>query len=474
MKRYALFIFFCAILAQPSWADWMVLDSSDTQDWVRVMEQHYPKYKDTMIRPTALLKFDTDDIPSPAAIQSAYLIFYVTRSEPGATITLSYVTDDSWSFDLTEAEDLYNWPVKAKMATYETGYAGYKIFDLTKFFKEDLHPKNVEPGASTGHFSLKITPDGPYFPWERIASPGFYEGDMRPYIHVQYSVSATEPLPDLSAYGSSIETDPVWPKPDSKVELKAMIRNRGAVNAYDVRVNFFDGDPDSGGLYLGYDVIPYIAGGGGDVVPASISWHAAPGRHLIHVVVDPLNSILETDELNNRAANTIPVQDGYAKYSDGFEFGFGDWIYDFDTPKEYMTGRNRLSFMHTTRDEVFKGKQSLFAFLDGTGDDGTVWIERAVPVPRYTNISVELSFAFGIQSDLATVLMYFMDVYDPEVEVDFSDAGMSNGWKVYSFKKMIYTGNSNRLWLGGGFTARWETALRKYMDEFKITLTTVD
>ena len=75
------------------------------------------------------------------------------------------------------------------------------------------------------------------------------------------------------------------------------------------------------------------------------------------------------------------------------------------------------------------------------------------------------------QADLATVLMYFMDVFDPEAEMDFSEAGMLNGWNVYTFSQTVYTGDSNRLWLAGGFTARWETELRKYMDDFTIKIT---
>lgn len=455
---------------QPLYADWIVLDSSDTQDWVRVMEQSYPKYKDTMIRPNGMIKFQTGDIPEDAKVTSAHLYFYVIKSAPNDVITISHVTNDSWSFDSTAPEQLYQWPVESKIATYNTGFTGWKLFDVTEAMQKDRNPKSVQEGASTTHFSIKFTPTGPYFPWERIASPGCDEGSLRPYLHVMYTDPSSISPPDLTLFDSSIETDPVWPKPGDEVTLKAKIRNIGAINAYNVRVNFYDGDPTAGGALLGYDIVPYLSGGG-DQVDASISWKAQMGRHKFFVVVDPLQMILEKDELNNYASNIIPVLKSYNNYNESFEFGFGDWVYDFDTPKEYQTGRNRLSFIHPTRDQAYKSKQSLFAFLDGCGDDGTIWIERSVPVPRYSNITVKFSFAFGIQSDIATTIMYFMDLYNPEVEVDFNEAGMHNGWNYYSFKKKIYTGSRNRLWLGGGYSARWETLLSKYMDAFTVSIT---
>lgn len=338
---------------------------------------------------------------------------------------------------------------------------------------DDLNPHSIDPDASPEHFSIKITANLPFFPGERIASPAFFEGTLRPYIYVQYSLTSTLPKPDLTLFESSIETDPVWPKPLTSVKALAKIRNTGAATTYDVRVDFYDGIPGSGGVHLGYEVIPQMAGGGFSAT-ATVELIATPGRHDIHVVVDSNNTISETDEENNTAFNTILVSDGYSFYHEGFEFGFGDWIYDFDTPMEYPTGRNRLSLMHPTREVVFKGKQALYAYLDGRGDDGTVWIERSVPVPRNTDVDVELSFAFGTKADLATAVMYFIDIYDPEVELDFTDVAMANGWKVYTFTKSLNTEDRNRLFFGAGFSARWELELSKYLDEFRITVKTPD
>ena len=121
MKRLSLLLVFGLIGLQPLGADQMLLDSGDALDWVRIAEQSYPKYKDTMIRPSALLKFSTADIPANAKIDYAYLRFYVLKCSSGATISLSYVTKDNWSFDTTDPQKLYDWPVESLLGYYSSG-----------------------------------------------------------------------------------------------------------------------------------------------------------------------------------------------------------------------------------------------------------------------------------------------------------------------------------------------------------------
>lgn len=121
MKRMLCMLGFGLILLQPLWAEVVILDSSDIQDWVRVVEQNYPKYKDTLIRPTALLKFRTVDLPKGAKIEYASLRIRALKCAYGAVITASYVSDDSWSFDTTDAGDLYQWPVEYSVGYYNSG-----------------------------------------------------------------------------------------------------------------------------------------------------------------------------------------------------------------------------------------------------------------------------------------------------------------------------------------------------------------
>lgn len=121
MRLFLLWLVLSLVLCSSLGAETIILDSGDTQDWARIMSSDYPKYKDTLIRPTALLKFVTGDIPSTAVITHATLYFKRVKTVAGATITVSYVSDDSWTFDKTDAGDLYGWHVNSFIGSYQTG-----------------------------------------------------------------------------------------------------------------------------------------------------------------------------------------------------------------------------------------------------------------------------------------------------------------------------------------------------------------
>jgi len=75
---------------------------------------------------------------------------------------------------------------------------------------------------------------------------------------------------------------------------------------YNTVVQFYDGDPDSGGTQIGSNQslgpIPSIGTG-----IASVNWTAVEGNHEIYVHVDRPNYITESNETNNKAYKTITV-----------------------------------------------------------------------------------------------------------------------------------------------------------------------
>ena len=86
--------------------------------------------------------------------------------------------------------------------------------------------------------------------------------------------------------------------------LKATIHNIGTVDASDVTVQFFDGDPGAGGIQIGSDqTITSIPAGGAGMV--SVDWTPGAYAYAIYVRVDPFDSIQESNEENNIAFNTI-------------------------------------------------------------------------------------------------------------------------------------------------------------------------
>ena len=75
---------------------------------------------------------------------------------------------------------------------------------------------------------------------------------------------------------------------------------------YNTLVQFYDGDPDNGGIQISSDQslgpIPSL-----ETDIASVNWTAVEGSHEIYVHVDRPNYITESDDTNNKAYRTITV-----------------------------------------------------------------------------------------------------------------------------------------------------------------------
>jgi subtilase family serine protease len=126
------------------------------------------------------------------------------------------------------------------------------------------------------------------------------------------SVTVLKPE-DLLISTSDISTDPISPIDNGTlVTLTAAVHNIGDLDASDVMIRFYDGNPGdpvgSGpGIQIGSDEVMAIISAG-DSGQIELQWLATPaGSHEIHVVVDPLDSIQEFNESNNRAMVDVEV-----------------------------------------------------------------------------------------------------------------------------------------------------------------------
>jgi hypothetical protein len=159
---------------------------------------------------------------------------------------------------------------------------------------------------SSGHWNIIIDPDynevglgiiqGNYNGWSNSA---MYTADFG-----GYSLSV-----DLQIEELDIEFSPSSPNQGDQVTITATVYNLGETDAYPVKVDYFDGDPDLGGMQLGEtQVIPHILIQG-ESVQASVIWdtQGASSDHDIYVVVDSEELISETDETNNKAFRSISL-----------------------------------------------------------------------------------------------------------------------------------------------------------------------
>lgn len=458
--------------------DSLIIESSDTTDWVRMLADYNWKNQDTILRPVSLIKLKLSDIPVGTTVSAATFYIYVEQSQIGGTVSVNAVTDDTWGYLSNTPFELYNWPIDHVIASYTTGATGWRKFDVTAEVQQSLPALDRVLSIKLGD----ITSDYQ----ERIAGPAAHDFSRRPYLKIEYLPSTVAQPPDLTLGSSDIRPSDWTPSPSQLLTVAATVRNIGPQPAQNVQVRLYDGDPQNGGVAIGgVQTVPLIAPAGGTGV-ANFAWAAQPGSHALHAVVDPLNAIPELDETNNRAASDVSVQSSYASYFEGAETrqvsdagsvvwqglqsGFGGWTADADVPFDPNIDLCRQWHIVGTRTEAYEGHGSLQLYFDGRSDDGTIWVERWFPVDPNTTINVDLSFAFGKTSNQATSPVYAIGFADPEVEEDFTRLTLGSGWQIYNAHKTLATGANSRLWVAVGLTVTWESEVVHYLDRITLSV----
>ena len=111
---------------------------------------------------------------------------------------------------------------------------------------------------------------------------------------------------NLSITSGDITFSNPAPKVGDTVTITAIIHNAGFTSANNVFIQFFDGDPSSGGLAIVDATIPSIPANG--ALSLILDWTVtAPGAHKIFVLIDPLNAIEEQTKSDNTASANLTV-----------------------------------------------------------------------------------------------------------------------------------------------------------------------
>ncbi len=128
--------------------------------------------------------------------------------------------------------------------------------------------------------------------------------------------------PDLTLYPSDITFSLNNPSENIPITISALIRNNGCQDANNFWVSFYDGDPSLGGFQIGTNKsisVPQRSN-----TSTNISWTTVIGPTNFFVIPDFNNSIVEGNETNNKANNTIEVtswQDFYGNISSSKALG---------------------------------------------------------------------------------------------------------------------------------------------------------
>ncbi len=101
-------------------------------------------------------------------------------------------------------------------------------------------------------------------------------------------------MPDLMVRDKDIKINKMS---DGSIYISPLIRNMGGIDAVNVAVSIYNGDPVSGGTLISNQTIALISAGSGHRI--NVPYSLLQGRNDLYVVADPDDLLLEITELNN-------------------------------------------------------------------------------------------------------------------------------------------------------------------------------
>ncbi|MFN0061130.1 MAG: CARDB domain-containing protein [Myxococcaceae bacterium] len=118
----------------------------------------------------------------------------------------------------------------------------------------------------------------------------------------QFDAVPAELRPDLELRQGEFVAAPAQPAAGASSTVSVTLHNVGGVAASNVRVAFYDGNPDSGGRLIGDTVLPGPLAPRTGTAVASLAWTAYPeGSHEIYAVANSDDAIVESGRENNIA-----------------------------------------------------------------------------------------------------------------------------------------------------------------------------
>jgi hypothetical protein len=161
-------------------------------------------------------------------------------------------------------------------------------------------------------------------------------------------------------------------------------------------------------------------------------------------------------------------------YRESFETGFGDWKPDTDGNARAWSITREQPLMSAV--PPVDGSWQLSYYLDGTYDDGTIWIERTVEVPA-GDVRVDVSFwlkSTTVSSVNTWPVVGYAGPDDPTTEQDLTIIGHteeSAGWTKYKFQQDVASKDATKIFVAVGISATWETPRTYPVDLVEITVT---
>lgn len=186
-----------------------------------------------------------------------------------------------------------------------------------------------------------------------ISSWGEHRGDIMATSFAVLFLTRAMPesaAPDVGLAPQGIIFSKAEPEDGEQVTITASVSNSGSIPVENVKVSFYDGDPESGGVAIG-NAQSLSSLSSGETKEASLTWKAVgAGGHKIYAVIDPDNSIQEFNEDNNVAYGQInvggestPAIPAMVKVGDGL-YKLGNVDLDLNKKIVTMYGKVNMSY----------------------------------------------------------------------------------------------------------------------------------
>jgi hypothetical protein len=159
--------------------------------------------------------------------------------------------------------------------------------------------------------------------------------------------------------------------------------------------------------------------------------------------------------------------------SEGFEHGLGPWMEGSYLPLDPNTGREVEAGLQRTTERARSGDHSIVIAIDGTQDDGTVWISRWMEMdgPDELEISFHVYSMYESMNTIGCAVAFFGND-TPEAEEQFTVLGPASsqkGWTLFNLRSYVNPVDG-RAHVALGITVAWETHMTFWIDDVAVTI----
>jgi hypothetical protein len=168
---------------------------------------------------------------------------------------------------------------------------------------------------------------------------------------------------DLFTNGTQIHFSNSNPSENTNITINATIFNTGSQSASNLIVQFYDGNPQNGGVQIGSNVTINLSANTN--VTVNMTWITSQGSHAIFMLIDPpygSGNFAENDETNNLANNTITIsiwQIYYGLINTMIMLPIGNNLSLFNWTEQNTQGNIFVSDYDTTNSVSFTALQAI-------------------------------------------------------------------------------------------------------------------